>query len=399
MLGLSDVYQQLWNAYIATNGFDYKVLVTVLRHIEQQQYWKLEKEDSQNIYKFEKNRIPYAMLQSTGLLELVEKLQKEKWIEGNYTLPGNGLSGKVVIRTKAKKLVDLFEKMFGLIEKAPYEHRFVYLKTHIEPFTERPSEEELHYIYDDTLMVNEEFEDNIIKNLVDGEIKRFDRKHNKKVTGAEIQKILEDTLGRLANQKNQAGESILMSIGVKSMTEKSVTGVRIAFAYQNRAIKECLMKEGNVLETYVYHSIWKDVLPDDVKLNVAFTWDSRSEADSLEEGAIRNEIDLVCTYNMQTFFISCKQSMPQTSFLQEIQYFADYFGIDGKAILITSNWRTAEKENRTDAKLVSSRSNKMKVYYIDRDMLGESIPDMASGRLAKYIRNIFEGKKDWRNIN
>ncbi|WP_448774129.1 protein kinase domain-containing protein [Blautia sp.] len=400
MLGLSDVYQQLWNAYIATNGFDYKVLVTVLRHIEQQQYWKLEKEDSQNIYKFEKNRIPYAMLQSTGLLELVEKLQKEKWIEGNYTLPGNGLSGKVVIRTKAKKLVDLFEKMFGLIEKAPYEHRFVYLKTHIEPFTERPSEEELHYIYDDTLMVNEEFEDNIIKNLVDGEIKRFDRKHNKKVTGAEIQKILEDTLGRLANQKNQAGESILIeSIGVKSMTEKSEAGVRIAFAYRNRAIKECLMKEGNVLETYVYHSIWKDVLPDDVKLNVAFTWDSRSEADSLEEGAIRNEIDLVCTYNMQTFFISCKQSMPQTSFLQEIQYFADYFGIDGKAILITSNWRTAEKENRTDAKLVSSRSNKMKVYYIDRDMLGESIPDMASGRLAKYIRNIFEGKKDWRNIN
>ena len=247
--------------------------------------------------------------------------------------------------------------------------------------------------------MNEEFEDNIIENLVDGEIKRFDRKYNKKMTGAEIRRILKDTLGTLANQKNQAGESILMSIGVKSMTEKSVTGVRIAFAYQNRAIKECLMKEGNVLETYVYHSIWKDVLPDDVKLNVAFTWDSRSETEFFEEGAIRNEIDLVCTYNMQTFFISCKQSMPQTSFLQEIQYFADYFGIDGKAILITSNWRTAEKENRTDAKLVSSRSNKMKVYYIDRDMLGESIPDMASGRLAKYIRNIFEGKKDWRNIN
>ena len=399
MLGLSDVYQQLWNAYIVINSFQYKVLVTVLRYIEQQQYWKLKRENSQNIYKFEKNRIPYVMLQSTGLLEMIEKLQKEKWIEGDYTLPGNGLSGKVVIRTKVKKLADLFEKMFGLIERAPYEHRFVYMKTHIEPFTERQSEDVLHYIYDDTLVVDEEFEDKAIEGLVNSEIKR-PGSNSSKMIGTEIQKILKDALEKLKQQKNKSGENILIeSRDGKPLTEKSVSGVQVSFAYQNRAIKECLMKEGNVLETYVYHSIWKDVLPDDVKLNVAFTWDSRSEAESFEEGAIRNEIDLVCTYNMQTFFISCKQSMPQTSFLQEIQYFADYFGIDGKAILVTSNYGTTGKKNRTDAKLVSSRSNKMKVYYIDRDMLGESIPDMASGRLAKYIRNIFEGKKDWKNIN
>ena len=88
------------------------------------------------------------------------------------------------------------------------------------------------------------------------------------------------------------------------------------------------MKEGNILEAYVYHSIWKNAFVDDVKINVAFIWDSESSKDALQRGAITNEIDLVCTRNMQTYFISCKQAMPKTEHLQEIKYFAYYFGID-----------------------------------------------------------------------
>lgn len=400
MLGLSDSYQQLWNASIRINSYRYRVLVAVLNYIEQKHYWKLEREKkaSEVLYKFEKTRIPYVMLQSTGLLALIENLWKEKWIEGNYILPGNGQSGRVVIRTKVKKMVDVLENMFELIEKAPYEHQFVYMKTHIEPFTEHPSEECLHYIYDDTLVVDEVIEDEVLKELVKGERSKSDSRSDEERES--VENILQDALRILVNQKDKAGEkNLIESLNGKPFTSESEDGVQIAFAYQNRAIKECLMKEGNILEAYVYHSIWKNVLPDDVKLNVAFMWDSRGEAESFRKGVIRNEIDLVCTYNMQTFFISCKQSMPQTAFLQEIQYFADYFGIDGKAILITSNWGTTRKADRIEAKLISSRSQKMKVYYIDRDMLGTNISGMAEGRLAKYIRNIFEGKEDWKNID
>src|SRR5699024_7261387 len=109
-------------------------------------------------------------------------------------------------------------------------------------------------------------------------------------------------------------------------------------------------------------SVWKDTLVDDVKLNVGFTWDAEKSEEALEKGAITNEIDLVCTRNMQTFFISCKQAMPRTEHLQEIKYFADYFGIDGKAILITSNWGTSGKLNTDAAKLLSERSRKMRIY-------------------------------------
>ena len=170
------------------------------------------------------------------------------------------------------------------------------------------------------------------------------------------------------------------------------------FVYHNRATKECLLKEGNILEAYVYHSIWKDTLVDDVKLNVEFAWDAETSEDYLKKGAVKNEIDLVCTRNMQTFFISCKQSMPRREFLQEIKYFADYFGIDGKAILITSNEGTGKKQKKDNAKLIEERSRKMGVYYIDRQMIGDEIQDMKQGYLSKYLQNIFDRKLNWKDI-
>lgn len=156
------------------------------------------------------------------------------------------------------------------------------------------------------------------------------------------------------------------------------------------------MKEGNILEAYVYHSIWKNTLVDDVKLNVEFTWDAETSEDYLKRGALTNEIDLVCTRNMQTFFISCKQSMPRQEYLWEIKYYADYFGIDGKAILITSNEGTTKKQN--NAKLIEERSKKMGVYYIDRQMIGDEISDMKQDYLSTYLQNIFDRKLNWKDI-
>ena len=231
----------------------------------------------------------------------------------------------------------------------------------------------------------------------------------RKVDGKEIRDILEKSLGILASFHDERKEEILISPLNEENTlvkyDADTSGkARISFMYQNRSVKECLMKEGNILETFVYHTIWRNILPDDVKLNVSFTWDSRGEEDSLKAGAICNEIDLVCTYHMQTFFISCKQAMPKTEFLHEIRSLSGEFGIDGKAILITSNCNTirkpgASEKSREAADLMTTRSRKMKVFYIDGEMLGGSaIADQAQERLAKYLRNIFEGKRDWKEM-
>ena len=91
--------------------------------------------------------------------------------------------------------------------------------------------------------------------------------------------------------------------------------------------------------------------------------------------------------------------MPKTEHLQEIKYFADYFGVDGKAILITSNWGTSGKLNANAAKLLSERSRKMHIYYIDRQMIGDDIRDMKQGNLSKYLQNIFDRKVKWNSLN
>ena len=98
---------------------------------------------------------------------------------------------------------------------------------------------------------------------------------------------------------------------------------------------------------------------------------------------------------MQTFFISCKQTLPQTPHLQEIIFFADYFGADGKAVLVTSNSMTGENSSGRKDALISLRANKMGVYYIDRDMIGRTIEDMKQNRLAMYLQKIFNGDRDW----
>ena len=391
MLGLSDTYEILWKAYIRMNSFRYRILVSVLISVEKKNYRRLERSENDTVYTFEKNRVPFEMLQSTGLDLLFEKLKQDNWIEDSYRIPPRGQNGRVIVRTGNKDVFNGLGEIFRKIQAHPFEHHFMYLKTHREPFTDWHFEKPLYYIYDDTLLVDEEITESMAEEAENW------------------RDILERALETLARPKDQCGDGILinrteMEIPFIEKNPSDSGKVHLSFLYQNRSIKECLMKEGNVLETFVYHTIWKNILPDDVKLNVAFTWDSRCEEDSLKPGAISNEVDLVCTYHMQTFFISCKQEMPKTAFLHEIKSLANEFGIDGKAILITSNWKTSKEASQSNpdfnaAELIASRSSKMKVYYIDNEMLGgKNIDREAQGRLVKYLRNIFLGVKDWKKL-
>ena len=69
----------------------------------------------------------------------------------------------------------------------------------------------------------------------------------------------------------------------------------------------------------------------------------------------------------------------------EIKYFADHFEIDGQAVLVTSNGRTADD---SAARPVSKeeRSRLMGVRYINRTVIDE-------GRLGDVIREIVEEKR------
>ena len=93
--------------------------------------------------------------------------------------------------------------------------------------------------------------------------------------------------------------------------------------------------------------------------------------------------------SMQTFFIFCRPYTPRQSLLYELKSLASEFGINGKAILITTD--TSET--------LAARSRQMNVYYIDREMLGgENIATLAQARLEKYLGNIFAGVREWKVI-
>lgn len=383
MLGLASNYENIWKAYLSMNSYRYKLLVGTLNAIEESHYWKLDKlKKSEDVYEYKRKHVPNAMLQDSGIDKLFSELLKDNWIEEGYICPGVGQVGMVTFKTKYHDVVGYFDKIFELMKQHPYMHKFIYQKNHREPMTNRPLTDVFYCIYNDTLLVDEVLEDKIDQN------DRYGR--NIRINLNAALNAMQKEEGIITECESDSSELI------EGVPEKEFF-FRMRFVYCSRATKECLMKEGNILEAYVYYAIWKDVLVDDVKLNVTFTWDSDDSSDALEIGAITNEIDLVCTHNMQTYFISCKQSEPKNAYLHEIKYFADHFGIDGKAILITSNWKTGDKQDRNNMKPISERSKKMQVYYIDREMLGES-DDMMSKRLAKYIQNIIDSKENWKNI-
>ncbi|MEY8428650.1 protein kinase [Lachnospiraceae bacterium 46-15] len=386
MLGLASNYENIWNAYSSMSPFRYRILVNVLRKIESGHYWKLDlRKKMQRSYSFERKRVQKAMIQDAGIDKVLEDLFRDKWIGDEGEWPRVERSGCFSVKNISEDVKHCLEKMFDSLERHPYMHKFVYIKTQRNPFTGKPSAEKMCYIYDDTLVVDEFVEDQIV----------IEQKRT------ECREEMEGALKALLQEKKKEEPLIIDRYdGTSALIENVPDGknkFKLRFQYCNEATKECFMKEGNILEAYVYHSIWKKAFVDDVKLNVAFTWDSENSGDALQRGAITNEIDLVCTRNMQTYFISCKQAMPETKHLQEIKYFADYFGIDGIAILVTTNWRTNSKNTTNEcAGLISTRSQKMRVFYIDLEMLGDN---MKKGNLIKYIQNIFDGKKDWKNIN
>lgn len=387
MVGLSSNYENLWRAYIRMNPFRWRQVVDALYQLEEGTYWKI---DTGNILNDPVTKtfrqIPRTLILDTEIDKVLEDLRSRKFIENGYSLPGTEQMGTVTIRTKYADVSQYIDGMFYLARKHCYMHKFRFIESHREAMTGKPSDQILYYIHDDTLVVDRDMAD---------EIRDGKRKSD----------IVQEALIYLYDQKSKKGESMILEpMDEKPMIEKKTVkgkdGFHIQFVYRNHSTKECLMKEGNILEAYTYHSIWNGAFVDDVKLNVAFTWDAERADDSLVRGAITNEIDLVCTKNMQTYFISCKQTRPQKEYLQEIKFFADYFGIDGKAIIITSSWETSSKilEDR-EKDVLTNRSKKMEVYYITRGMLGDSLEEMNRGSLPRYIQNIIDGKKDWMTLD
>ena len=130
----------------------------------------------------------------------------------------------------------------------------------------------------------------------------------------------------------------------------------IRFSFKSEAVRELLRKSGNILEVFAYHAISDSGLFDDIKPNVYICW-----FNSLEDSAQQtiNEVDLICTKGMRTYYISCKRKTKlDQSCYDQVWCQAQLLGVDAVPILL---W--AGNENQGSATHIA-RGRRMGVETI-----------------------------------
>lgn len=151
--------------------------------------------------------------------------------------------------------------------------------------------------------------------------------------------------------------------------------VRISFVYTNLAVRDCLIKEGNILELFIWYEGRRTRFFDHVQSNFFFSW---------KEG-IRNELDVILTRGLTSLIVSAKTAKFSKEHLYEIKYLTDHFSLNSKPVIVYSSSLAFENGRITDDLTpVKERASAMGVYLIDLNgldcSLGEKLRRIAAGQ-------------------
>jgi hypothetical protein len=152
------------------------------------------------------------------------------------------------------------------------------------------------------------------------------------------------------------------------------------FMFANEVVRECLTKEGNVLEVFAYHAIVDSGIFDDVKIGTYIQWEAGDPQISRQT---TNEVDLICTKGVRTYFISCKRTYNlDQSYYDQVWYQAHRLGVDAVPIVLRS-----EKANRS-IETDKSRGERMGVKTVDIPSNLSAV--QAAKELQKKLREIVD---------
>ena len=380
MADLRPYYKQLWNAYRSVKPFYWRLFIQEMEKAERELYiyavltdserkMPAIPEESADSGEIRINNVSGRLLTETGIRRVLREWKQNGLIESGYEAPAEMRRGPIRFETRYPELGRVLNEMLRRAEAEPYRHEYEAVRSCREPITGRPVNGVQHCVYDRTCLVRFSFRDGTVR----------DRSGKSVLKSEAVRCVLEalEGAGNAVRPAQLPGEEEPAPM----LTLDSGTGeCRVRFETDDISVRKCLLREGNVLETYVYHTIFQHVSADDVRSNVTFTWNAKTEEESVCDGAVNNEVDIVCTKNMKTYFISCKQSMPKTEYLEEIRFFTDYFGIDGTAVIVCSNSAFDEVSRKKPTSL-RRRSAGMNVRFIDRTMIDED--------LAGYLTAVF----------
>ena len=159
----------------------------------------------------------------------------------------------------------------------------------------------------------------------------------------------------------------------KCILRKANTQQGIAVSLKSTAVKRLLEREGNALEQFTYFTM-RSLAFDDVKLSVSLAFAAPDDFQDPDTDTT-NEIDVIATKGMESYFVSCKQGWAKKEYLTEIKYFAEHLGVRGKAILICSH----KGEEKFQA--VRRRADIMGVYFITCSVIRQ-------GKLGEALERI-----------
>lgn len=364
ILGLSSRYHGIWNAYKEIGAWGWKQLIEQLVHIEGENTTILSTNDKGKSISYKTEPVSGRALAMTGM-DLVFAACLEKGLIASYWLPGDGDDLPAEFSTDSRGIAQILEKLTMQSHREPLRHRYIF--THRDKKNQRTQETEIYYqIKDRTLYVNMHCGKKIIKDP-------SGKEHTMSDAFSESLCILEKN----GLQGASCRQNLIQNLQITPLEK----GIQISFKYASEAVKACLQREGNILEAMIYFTCLGMGIFDDLNINSEFSWNADGN-NMPDEHTINNEVDIIGAKNLKTYFISAKMAVPETAHLMEIRYFADHFGIDGQAILVTSNSRTADEfiTRRTGRE---ERSRLMGVKYINRTVIDE-------GRLGEVIRAIVE---------
>lgn len=158
----------------------------------------------------------------------------------------------------------------------------------------------------------------------------------------------------------------LRHMGALSSVQYGETALTLT--YKNEQIKRCLMKEGQILELWIYLvSYWasaagRGYIYNDVQTGVVIDWDGDDE---LPEGAgkLTNEVDVMMMHGCVPVFVSCKNGNVEVEELYKLNTVAERFGGKHakKALVISDVSRRGTKLWNT-----RQRATEMGIRVVDR---------------------------------
>lgn len=129
--------------------------------------------------------------------------------------------------------------------------------------------------------------------------------------------------------------------------------LQIRFLYRNLALRDCMTKEGNALELYIWNEARKTCFFNNVQANFSFRW----------KEDVSNELDVILTKGLTSLIVSAKATRYNKEHLYEIKYLTERFSLNSKPVIVYYTDKT--NAGKWQVVSVKNRARAMGVYLID----------------------------------